>query len=303
LNNPENIPEEKCPPELETVIKHIVVACLMWILSAVGAAAAEAEKANARSTAHINPESMRARYHPCIENIGVYKPIYFLMGTDPEDSRFQISFKYRLFGDNCPLAATHPWITGLNLGYTQASSWDLASDSAPFEDTSYMPEVFFLSRKASVRPRLLDGLYYQAGILHESNGQGGVSSRSTNYFYFGPRALYYHESANIGLQIMPKLVWFFNNSDDTNPGVEDYRGNLELELKAGIVESFVLDADLRFASRGQSLTLNITYPFSMFFLEDLGFYLQLQYANTLAETLLDYKARTEAIRFGLSLVR
>jgi outer membrane phospholipase A len=289
---------------LQPSIKYTVIVCLLLILSGGSAAAAESAKINKPPTGTLTDlESVRARYHPCVENIGVYKPIYFLVGANPKDSRFQISFKYRLFGDDGPLAEAHPWITGLNLGYTQASSWDLASDSAPFEDTSYMPEIFFLSRNTSIRPRFLDGLYYQAGLLHESNGQGGDLSRNTNYFYFGPRAVYYNDATHIGLQVMPKLVCFFNNSDDTNPGVENYRGNFELELKTGIAESIVLDADLRFASRGQSLTLSITYPFSMFFFKDLGFYLHVQYVNALAETLLNYEERAEAIRFGLSMIR
>jgi hypothetical protein len=41
----------------------------------------------------------------------------------------------------------------------------------------------------------------------------------------------------------------------------------------------------------------------MFFFEDLGFYFHVQYANALAETLLNYEERTEAIRFGLSMIR
>jgi outer membrane phospholipase A len=280
---------------------------MMWILSggnavAVGSASEKA-KTNAPSTARINLESIQARYHPCLDNIEVYKPIYFLMGADPEDSRFQISFKYRLFRSDCPLAEEYPWITGLYLGYTQASSWDLASDSAPFEDTSYMPEIFFLSRNTSYRPRFLGALYYQAGLQHESNGRAKDTSRSTNYFYLGPRAVYYNQFRHIGLQVMPRLVCFFNNSDDTNPGIEKYRGNFELELKTGIAESIVLDTTFRFAARGTSATLDITYPFSMFFFEDLGFYLHVQYANSLAETLLNYKERTETIRFGLSMIR
>jgi outer membrane phospholipase A len=242
-------------------------------------------------------------YQPYLTNISAYRPVYFLLGADPEDSRFQISLKYQLFGDQCPLSRSCAWMKGINLGYTQTSSWDLESDSAPFEDTSYQPEIFFLTNNVSARPGWLDGLFCQAGMLHESNGRAGDESRSTNYVYFAPSAILFNETSRWGIQVAPKLVYFFNNSDDTNPDIDKYRGNMELELKAGRADSLVMGANFHFASRGTSMQLDLTYPLGMGFFKNLEFYVHAQYVDALAETLVDYEERTEAFRIGIAIVR
>ena len=67
------------------------------------------------------------------KNITPYQPVYFLVGTDPGKSKFQISFKYRFFDADSLFAKSNPWVKGLNFGYTQTSFWDLKSASAPFD--------------------------------------------------------------------------------------------------------------------------------------------------------------------------
>ena len=46
--------------------------------------------------------------------------------------------------------------------------------SAPFEDTSYKPELFFISPNLKNRPSWMHGLFFQTGFKHESNGLGGL---------------------------------------------------------------------------------------------------------------------------------
>jgi phospholipase A1 len=89
-----------------------------------------------------------------IEDLSVYEPMYFLLGVDPglEQSKFQFSFKYRLFNPKGYLAEIAPWVTGFHLGYTQRSIWDLKGDSKPFDDTSYMPEAFYSAAEARSEP-------------------------------------------------------------------------------------------------------------------------------------------------------
>ncbi len=128
-------------------------------------------------------------------------------------------------------------------------------------------------------------------------------SRSTNYFYFRPIAIFYNETNRLGLQVAPKVWGYFGNNDDTNPDLDDYRGYFELELKAGRAESFVFGSTVRWAAEGPSVQLDMTYPLDLLFFSDFEMYLQLQYANTLAETLLDYRKRTEAFRVGFAIVR
>jgi outer membrane phospholipase A len=66
-----------------------------------------------------------------------------------------------------------PWVTGFNLGYTQKSLWDLKSDSSPFEDTSYMPEFFYLQDKIDLGVPWISAFGFQTGYQHESNGRDG----------------------------------------------------------------------------------------------------------------------------------
>ncbi|MFW6334832.1 MAG: phospholipase A, partial [Desulfosalsimonas sp.] len=90
-------------------------------------------------------ESLFSLYQPYVENISAYQPMYFLIGAEPEESKFQISLKYRFLSPDKQLAEKHPWIQNFFLAYTQTSFWDLDSASEPFKDTSYKPELFFLS--------------------------------------------------------------------------------------------------------------------------------------------------------------
>lgn len=66
---------------------------------------------------------------------------------------------------------------------------------------------------------------------------------------------------------------------------------------------FLLGANFRFASKGTSMQLDMTYPLSMGFFRNLDFYFHIQYVDALAETLLNYTERTEALRVGLAIVR
>lgn len=282
-----------------------LIVMMQWVCCAADESVNETgavEKAASAET-YENLDSMFSLYQPYLTNIGPYKPIYFLYGANPEDSRFQISFKYQLLGAQCSLTKSCEWMKGINLGYTQTSSWNLESDSSPFEDTSYQPEIFYLSGNVSRRPGWLDGLFYQAAVQHESNGRAGEDSRSTNYFYFTPSAILFNETNGLGIQVSPKFVYFFNNSDDSNPDIDKYRGNFELEIKAGRAESLVLGANFHFAPKGTSMQLDLTYPMSMGFFRNLEFYLHAQYARAYAETLIDYQERTDAIRFGIAMVR
>lgn len=242
------------------------------------------------------------QYQPYLENVAAYQPIYFLGGVDPEDSKFQISLKYRFLNPQMKLSRKYPWIRGFHIAYTQTSFWDLESDSKPFDDTSYKPELFYLS------PNLFSGsgdshVFLQTGYEHESNGQGGALSRSTNYIYIKPLFIFFHESSDIGFQVAPK-VWFYSgNDDETNPDFYKYRGYFDLQVKLGKPDRAVLDSHLRWAEKGASVRLDLSYPLDRIIDTQLQVYLHAQYVNALAESLLNYRDRTRALRFGISFVR
>ncbi len=237
------------------------------------------------------------------KNASPYKPVYFLLGTDLADSKFQISFKYQFFDSDSSFAETHPWIQGVHFAYTQTSFWDLDSASAPFDDTSYKPELFWLSQNYLKSGHgLLQGVFFQSGFQHESNGKDGDSSRSTNYLYIKPVFVFYDNDSRIGLQMSPK-IWVYVANDDTNGDLPDYRGYFELETKFGQVDSLVAMTNLRWADEGVSVQFDVSYPLHKIFGDSLDIYLYAQYSNMLAESLLDYQQRTESFRFGLAFMR
>ena len=242
-------------------------------------------------------------YQSYSENFSTYQPTYFLVGTDPEKSKFQISFKYRLFNPSGSLSRDLSWLKGFHLAYTQTSYWDLDSDSAPFEDTSYMPELFYMTDNIRWRPSWMEGFILQAGVQHESNGRAGDFSRSTNYVYVKPQFIFYHRPTQLGVMISPRFLAYFNNDDNTNQDLDDYRGNAELEIDFGRAHSFVVKTNLRFAEEGTSVQTDLTYPIHRLLSDNLDLYFHIQYSNALAESLLNYRERVEAVRIGFSLVR
>lgn len=248
-------------------------------------------------------DSMFALSQPYQKNASAYQPVYFLVGADPEESKFQLSFKYRIFDTESILAKSNPWIKGLHLGYTQTSFWDLKSSSAPFDDTSYKPEIFWLSQNYLTSEHgLLKGLFFQTGVQHESNGKDEESSRSTNFLYVKPVLVFYDDDSKFGLQLSAK-IWSYFENDETNEDLSDYRGYFDLETEFGFADSFVFNTLFRLADEGASFQLDISYPLDKIFGDALDVYFYVQYANMLAESLLDYQERSQEIRFGLALIR
>ncbi len=237
-------------------------------------------------------------YQPYLENISAYNPIYFLLGTELEKSKYQFSFKYRLFNPTGSWSKKHAWFKGFHLAYTQTSFWDLASESKPFEDTSYKPEAFFLTSNFSPWER--GHFFVRTGYQHESNGKSGMDSRARDIVYVKPILILYSEKTMLGLQFAPQAWGYLSNETDS---LENYRGYFDLEVKLGRADSFVLETHSRWAKQGGSFRLDLTYPVHRYIFNNLNFYLHFQYANSLAENLINYEKRIEAFRFGIALIR
>jgi phospholipase A1/A2 len=242
-------------------------------------------------------------YQPYVKNISFYKPMFFLVGTNPKDSKFQVSFKYRFFDPDKSLATRYPWVQGFHMGYTQTSFWNLNSESAPFEDTSYKPELFFISPRIKTSFTSLTGLYIKTGLQHESNGRGGELSRSTNIAYIEPIFLFYNAHNRSGLKITPTVWFYFHNEDENNADLYDYRGYFNLGVTVGHADGLVIDANFQWAAKGPSMQLDATYPLDTLFFKNLNMYLQVNYTNQLAESLINYTEREQAVRIGFAIVR
>lgn len=239
-----------------------------------------------------------------LENLSVYQPMYFLLGVKPglDQSKFQLSFKYRLFNPEGYLAEKTPWVTGFYMGYTQRSIWDLKNDSKPFDDTSYMPEIFYLVPKINLDIASISAFGVQVGFQHESNGKGGDESRSTNYLYLQP-VLGVHLKGPYYLKIAPKIFTYVNNSDSSNADLKDYHGHIDGEIGIIDPEGLALNSHLWWAKEGATLQLDLTYPLTKLVSRTLNLYLHVQYFSGYAETLLHYNERQDAFRLGFSIIR
>ncbi|MCB2145422.1 MAG: phospholipase A [Deltaproteobacteria bacterium] len=239
-----------------------------------------------------------------LEDLSVHEPMYFLLGVDPglDQSKFQFSFKYRLFNPEGYLAEKAPWVTGFHLGYTQRSVWDLKGDSKPFEDTSYMPEAFYLLPKIDLNLARISAFGIQGGFQHESNGKGGTDSRSTNYLYVKP-IMGVHLAGPFHMKIAPKIYTYVENEDENNGDLADYRGYVDLGVGIMDPEGIALNSHLWWARKGASVQLDLTYPMTRLLGKSLNFYLQAQYFSGYAETLIHYNERHDAFRLGFSIVR
>jgi outer membrane phospholipase A len=257
---------------------------------------------DAATVSYHSLKDMESLYQSYTADLFTYEPIYFLVGSDPSKSTFQLSFKYRLLNRSGTLSQKYPWLGGLFFAYTQTSFWDLESDSIPFNDTSYKPQLMFQTENLS-RFDAMAGFFVRSGLAHESNGRDGDGSRSTNYFYLKPMAVFYHQASRLGIMISPKFLAYVNNEGDTNPDLPDYRGHVELETRIGRAHSMMLTTNLRFARKGTSVQADLTYPIDRLIGNNLNVYLHLQYSNSLAESLVDYKERSEIFRLGLSFFR
>ncbi len=238
---------------------------------------------------------------PYAKDMTAYNPMFFLLGTDLAKSTFQISFKYHFLDSSRP---GRGWMDGMHFAYTQTSFWDLKDESLPFKDTSYKPELFYLSGNLAGRgdDQTL-GFFLKGGAMHESNGQGGPQSRSTNYLYIEPIVIFYNPASRFGLRVSPRLWVYVGNSNADNPDLHAYRGYFRLNLKLGRADGVVVTTDLGWAHRGGSVKLDVTRPLNVAVFRDLRFFLHIQYTNVLAESLINYRKRTDVIRLGFSFVR
>lgn len=229
---------------------------------------------------------------------------YFLAGAERPNAKFQISVKYQMFNDEGTWAKEHPWITGFYAAYNQTSLWDLGGDSAPFFDTSYRPEIFWVT--TDLLPNRWPGkatVDLQIGLDHESNGQDGVDSRTANHLYIQP-AITFGDKRGFFFTIAPRLFAYIGDFDDT-PDIEQYRGYADLKFIIGQavgLQAAVLGRLSDDFERG-SIQLDVSYPLRKIMNDNVDLYLHAQLFNGYGETLLNYRDTDTSFRIGFSLVR
>lgn len=239
-----------------------------------------------------------------LDNFYTYEPLYFLFGTDPSNAKFQISFKYRFVDEDSRFANNHPWLSNFFVAYTQTSFWDLASESAPFRDTNFKPEILYQFNDVRL-PSLGEEAYFdfRAGYQHESNGQSGADSRSLNIAYLEP-AFHWNVFDDYQLSIASR-IWTYVGATDGNDDIRDFRGRSSLTATLTQDQGFQLEAYVR-GNPGEghgSLQLDLSYPVSALSFFNLDFYLYGQFFTGYGESLLDYNRKDTRFRLGLGIVR
>ncbi|MDA3959156.1 MAG: phospholipase A [Planctomycetota bacterium] len=236
-----------------------------------------------------------------------YEPTYILLepgfGDRPHNAKFQLSVAFQLLGDPLdasPDLAVRP--DGLFVAYSQTSFWDLESESEPFYDTSYRPQIFWhQSLPGSVFNS--SDLAIEAGYAHESNGQAGADSRALNALFARP--LFAWEIGTGFLRVEPRVVLYLNDLPD-NPDLPDYRGHLDLTVLGGTTDGWQLRAQARMADvlEYSSLQLDLSHPISDWTGGWLHGYAYLQSYLGYSESLLGYDQRSAQPRllagFGIT---
>ncbi|MFN2169519.1 MAG: phospholipase A, partial [Anaerolineae bacterium] len=230
--------------------------------------------------------------------------IYFLYGPNPADVKFQIGFKYHILNSDGPIVSRWPLLDGLHLGYTQTSFWDLETASQPFDDTSYRPEIFLLH--ADLRQRWLpqaSRLDFQAGLQHQSNGQGGDANRSLNIAYAQPTWTF-GDPRNQAFTVAPRVFAYLSRASENND-IENYRGYSELLLKLGRWDGVEWATTLCKGTRAGkgSWQMDVSTPIGELLFDNLDLFFHAQFFTGYSESLLRYDESDTRLRLGFSFYR
>lgn len=217
-------------------------------------------------------------------------------GRKSTETKFQISIKKKLSSN------IFGFKNRLYFGYTQKSFWQISEKSSPFRETNYAPEFFL------VVPYLGDALplkRYKVGLLHQSNGRGGLVSRSWNRVYL--QGFFQYKD----ISIVPR-VWYriperrkrypLDANGDDNPDIWNYLGYGDLKIAFPYRKhlfSLTLRDNLRFNHNNKgSIKFDWSFP-----LVKNSLYIYLQAFSGYGESLIDYNKRNNKIGIGFAISR
>ncbi len=241
-----------------------------------------------------------------------HKPNYFLAGAynskgyDPElfpeqyrdpsiefddtEAQFQISLKVPLWVDLFDKVDIYA-------AYTNRSFWQVYNTelSSPFRETNHEPEVW-----AQFTPSWeilgFRNLANSFGMVHQSNGQGGVLSRSWNRVY----ANFVFARGNFAFGFKPWIRISEDAANDDNPDITDYLGHFE--IRAGYKwndQVFSVMSRNNLESGFDRGAVEFGWSFPLWKYPYLKGYIQ--YFNGYGESLIDYNNRVNRIGIGISL--
>lgn len=208
------------------------------------------------------------------------------------EAEFQFSIKIlvreRLLGDN----------GHLYVAYTNHSFWQVYSetDSAPFRETNHEPELV-LSFHNDWRIFGVRNALNELVLVHQSNGQGGLLSRSWNRLML--RSVF--AKGNFAMAVsswyrLPEDAQEYpgDPNGDDNPNITDYLGYFEAngayELRENIFSVMLRNS---FAHDNATVELGWSFPVSS---NTRGY---LRYFNGYGYSLIDYNAEQQVFSLGV----
>ena len=233
-------------------------------------------------------------------SFGAYKKNYILPVTwaEPLDDRLEKEIKFQI-----SVKQTAFTVQGfeLYLAYTQKSFWQAydLSDSRPFRETNYNPELFVRSPNYKTKFGRLNGDF---GLEHESNGMREPYSRSWNrvYFRFGYCYNFFVTQYKIWYRLPESEKKYAGDPEgDENPDIHKYYGYGELRISLNFEKTqLAFLGRLNTVEKKGALEVDISYPLpgdSMF-----GY---IHYWNGYGESLIDYNRYITKVGIGLLFVR
>ena len=214
------------------------------------------------------------------------------LGLQNNETKFQISLKSKLWED---VIGDY---SDLWFGYTQSSRWQVfnGSQSRPFRETDYEPELLLNFRTHRELPLGWDLRMSGVSLTHVSNGRDVPQSRSWN------RVIGQFGFDRPGWTVVVRPWWRIHEDrqSDDNPDIEDFMGRGELLVTrnwGGHELSALFRHSLRGGERSHSgLELNWAFPIH----GELKGYLQ--YFNGYGESLIDYNHSANYVGLGVSLI-
>ena len=213
------------------------------------------------------------------------------MNFDRTEAKFQLSLKFPL------LVGLFNNTLDVFAAYTNRSFWQVynTDESSPFRETNHEPEVW-----VQFHPNWeffgFRNTWNSFGLNHQSNGRGGILSRSWNRVF----AWLTFERGNLALSIKPWVRLPENDEDDDNPDITDYLGHgafLASYKWRGHVFSLISRNNLESGFSRGAVELSWSFPFP-------GWpYLKgyVQFFNGYGESLIDYNQYVNSIGIGFSL--
>ena len=181
--------------------------------------------------------------------------------------------------------------------YTNRSFWQVYNKdiSSPFRETNHEPEAW-LQFENDWQLLGFSNRVNLFGIVHQSNGQGGVLSRSWNRVYGN----FILQRGNLVIGLKPWLRIQEDLEDDDNPDISDYLGHAEFQAVYKWQEhtfSTMLRNNLESNFSRGAIEVGWSFPL-------LGYrYMKgyVQFFSGYGESLIDYNHYVNRVGFGLLL--